>query len=206
MKMKKVFYTKTFWERYFWKLQDEFSYEFLEDNPLCFRLTAHDTLLLDPGEDLSYISLGYQYKNEEEIEIAWDDEAHFHPFVMRFNELLAIVDQIAAVHQIDTWIPALLLRRFVGIESFAEFQTVSAWEFEIRKKSGLFTDDEIQEWLEESKHMDEAYWNDCYRKWSYREPYGWVFEGEDAYSLRNSANGSFPFQEWNRMLAELGCL
>lgn len=204
--MKKVFYTKTFWERYFWKLQDEFSYEFLEDNPLRFRLTAQDTLLLDPGEDLSYISLSYQYKNEEEIEIAWDDEAHFHPFVMRFNELLAIVDQIAAAHQIETWIPALLLRRFVGIESFAEFQTVSAWEFDIRKTSGLFTDDELQEWLEESKHIDEAYWNDCYRKWSYREPYGWVFEGEDAYSLRNSANGSFPFQEWKRMLAELGCL
>lgn len=205
MIMKNVFYSKTFWERYFWKLQDEFSYEFHEDDPLRFQLTAQDTLLLDPGEDLSYISLGYQYKGEEEIEIAWDDEAYFHPFVMRFNEFLAIVDQIAAVNQIEAWIPALLLRRFVGIESYSEFQKVSAWEFDKRKISGLFTEDELQEWLEESKHLDEAYWNDISRKWSYQEPYGWVLEGEDAYSLRNSANRSFPFQKWNRMLAELGC-
>lgn len=206
MKMNKALYTKTFWERYFWELQDEFSYEFLEDNPIRFRLTAQDTLLLDPGEDLSYISLGYRYKKEEEIEIAWDDEAHFHPYVLRFNELLAIVERIAAVHQIETWIPALLLRRFVAIESLAEFQTVSAWEFGMRQASGLFTEDELQEWLEKNKHLDEAYWNGRSGKWSDQEPYGWVFEGEDAYSLRNPANDSFPFQQWNRMLAELGCL
>jgi len=204
--MNNVFYTKIFWERYFWKLHDEFSYELFEDNPLCFQLTEDDALLLDLGEDLAYISLGYQYEDEEEIEIAWDDEAYFHPFVMRFNEYLAIVDQIAAAHQVEAWIPALLLRRFVGIENYAEFQTVTAWEFDIRKTSGLFTEDELHEWLEESKQLDEAYWNDCFRKWNFQQPYGWVFEGEDAYSLRNSENHSFPFQKWNNMLDELKCL
>lgn len=205
LKMNNVFLTKTFWERYFWKLQDEFCYEFFEDNPLRFQLTANDALLLDPGEDLAYISLGYQYKDEEGIEIAWDDEAYFHPFVMRFNEFLAIVDQIAAVHHIEAWIPALLLRRFVGIESFAEYHKVSAWELDMRKTSGLFTEDELDEWLEESKHLDEAYWHEFNKEWKFQEPYGWVFEGEDANSLRNSVNSSFPFQKWNRMLAELGC-
>ncbi|MFD0715356.1 hypothetical protein [Paenibacillus sp. GCM10027626] len=206
MIQKKLFYSKKFWDRYFWDLHDEFSYEILEDNPIRFHLTENDTLLLDPGEDLAYISLGFQYKGEEELEIAWDDEAHFHPFVLRFNEFQTIVDKIAAVHEVEAWIPALLLRRFVGIESFAELQTISAWELGMRKTSGLFTEDELHTWFEKSKHVDEKFWNNCDNKWNYQEPFGWVFEGNDAYSLRNSANSYFPFQQWNRMLAELGCL
>ncbi|WP_229106713.1 hypothetical protein [Paenibacillus sp. 1001270B_150601_E10] len=204
--MKNVFYTKTFWERYFWKLQDEFTYDTFEDNPIHFQLTAQDALLLDPGEDFAYISLGYQHKDEEEIEIAWDDEAHFHPFVMRCHEYQAIVNQISAEHQLEAWIPALLLRRFVGVGDFAEFQMIMAWELDMRKASGLFTEAEMQDWLEESKQWDEDYWNGCNATWKYQERYGWVYEGEDAYSLRNSANPSFPFLKWNRMLAELGCL
>lgn len=76
----------------------------------------------------------------------------------------------------------------------------------MRQASGLFTEDELQEWLEKSKPLDEAYWNGRSGKWSDQETYGWVFVGENAYSLRNPANDSFPFQQWNRMLAELGCL
>lgn len=205
MIQKKLFSSKKFWDRYFWNLHDEFSYGILEDNPIRFHLTEYDTLLLDPGEDLAYISLAYQYKTENELEIAWDDEAHFHPFVLRFTELQAIVDKIAAVHNVEKWVPALLLRRFVGIESFAELQTISAWELEMRKTSGLFTEDELHAWFEKSKQDHENFWNDCDRKWSYQEPTGWGFEGNDAYSLRNANNSHFPFQQWNRMLAELGC-
>lgn len=203
---KQLYYSKKFWDRYFWDLYDEFSYEILEDNPIRFHLTENDTLLLDPGEDFAYISLGFQHKDEDELEIAWDDEAHFHPFVLRFNEFQTIVDKIAAVHEVEVWIPALLLRRFVGIESFAELQTISAWEFGIRRTSGLFTEDELHAWLEKSKHDDGTFWNNCDRKWNYQESFGWVFEGNDAYSLRNPANNYFPFQQWNRMLADLGCL
>jgi len=201
----KIFYSKIFWDRYFWNLHDDFSYEFLEDNPIRFQLTENDTLLLDPGEDFAYISLSYQYKDEDELEIAWDDEGHFHPFVMRFNEYQTIIDRITALHKVEKWIPALLLRRFVGIESFAELQRISAWEIDLRKTSGLFTEDELHTLIEKSKHDVDNFWNKCDRKWNYKEPFGWVFEGDDAYSLRNSANSLFPFQRWNRMLVEIGC-
>ena len=205
MIQKELFSSKKFWDRYFWNLHDEFSYEILGDNPFRFHLTENHTLLLDPGEDLAYISLSFQYKAEDELEIAWDDEAHFHPFVLRFHEFQVMVDKIAAVDDLEKWIPALLLRRFVGIESFAELQTISAWELEMRKASGLFTEDELHAWFEKSKQDHENFWDNCDRKWSYQEPFGWVFEGNDAYSLRSSANSHFPFEQWNRMLAELGC-
>ncbi|MFF2890162.1 hypothetical protein [Paenibacillus sp. NPDC057967] len=199
-----LLYSRTFWDRYFWQLQDDFSYEMLEDNPIHFQLTEEHVLLLDPGDDFSYISLSFQYEDEEEIEIAWDDEAHFHPNVLRWSEYKAIVTRIAEAHEIDSWIPALLLRRFVGIQSMDELQAVSAWELEMRKASGLYAEAELKEWFEQSIVQAEEDWVNIDRRWVYREPLGWVVEGEDAYSLRNSDNTPFPFPQWNQMLTDLG--
>ncbi|MFF2481408.1 hypothetical protein [Paenibacillus sp. NPDC058071] len=201
MHHQELFYSKTFWERYYWQVQDDFAYEMFDDHPIRFQLTEHDALLLDPGEDFAYISLIYQHKDEDELEIAWDDEAHFHPFVFRFSEYQTIVYQIAEKNNIEVWIAALLLRRFVGSDNAAEQQAIDEYEMDMRKKSGLFTEDEWNERFEERVLFDEV----LDRKWAYRLPYGWVLEGEDAYSLRSPANDGFPFQQWNRLLTELGC-
>lgn len=198
-----LFYSRTFWDRYNWQLQDDFSYEMLEDNPIHFQLTDDHALLLDPGDDFAYISLSFQYEEEEEIEIAWDDEAQFHPNVLRWNEHKTIVGRIAEVHGLEPWIPALLLRRFVSLQSMDELQEISAWELEMRRASGLYTESELQEWLEESRAKAEEDADRIDRTWICREPFGWIVEGEDAYSLRHSDNTTFPFQQWKLMMAEL---
>ncbi|RJX40497.1 hypothetical protein D3P09_00275 [Paenibacillus pinisoli] len=205
MMPKELFYSRTFWDRYHWGLQDDFSYEMLEDNPIHFQLTDDHALLLDPGDDFAYISLSFQDEAEEEIEIAWDDEAQFHPNVLRWSEYKTIVGRIAEEHELESWIPALLLRRFVSLQSMDELQDISAWELEMRRASGLYTESELREWFEESMAKAEEEWESIDRTWVCREPFGWIVEGDDAYSLRQSDNTAFPFQQWNLMLAELGC-
>jgi hypothetical protein len=192
--------SRIFWDRYEWRLEDDFSYECLKDQPIRMDVTDHIALLLDPGDDFCYVSLALQERNNEDIEIAWDDQAHFHPFVLRFEEWKLISAHLAQKYETEIWIPSLLLRRFVGVESCTNYDSVFAWELHMRRISGLFTEEELQCWPRQKEFEDPKFWESYDRKWVHKEPYGWVFEGSTAYSLRQSKSPSFPFEAWNTMM------
>lgn len=195
--------SRIFWDRYEWPLEDDFSYECLDGQPIRMDVTEDIALLLDPGDDFCYISLALQENDDEDIEIAWDDQAHFHPFVLRSQEWKRLATHLAKKNDTEIWIPALLLRRFVGVESYNDYVSVLAWELDMRRVSGLFTEEELQSWPKLMEFEDPKFWENYDRKWFLKEPYGWVFEGSTAYSLRQSENPSFPFEAWNRMMDTL---
>ncbi len=185
-----------FWKAYFWIIEEEKEYPELKE-PLFLPVSNEYYLVLDM-EDFGYISLSLRGSNKEEAEIAWDDEGHFHPYVLRMEEWLKLTKQIAANLCTGQWIPALLLCRFVGLE-----QVVSEKEeflFLIRKfsiESGLFGD-ESETWF-----LDSEFYNrlseDMDAKWENRNN-RWYYVGEDAYSLRNPDNDGFPFSQWEELL------
>lgn len=194
--------SKAFWARYEWRLQDDFSYPDLEDEPIRMKVTEEASLLVETGDDFSYISLLFEEKGQEELEIAWDDEGHFHPFVLRIEEWNALSKRIAANYGTEVWIPGLLLQRFVGFTSRSELEAIMEQGKALRKQSGLYTEAEIDNWPQHPVQTHEGFWESVDRKWRLQEPYGWVFEGEDAYSLRIADNPDFPYEVWNRMIAE----
>jgi len=83
---KKLANSKKFWARYEWRLQDEFAYSALEDHPIKMKITEEAALLIDTGDDFPYLSLLFAENEEAPLEIAWDDEAYCHPFVLRMEE------------------------------------------------------------------------------------------------------------------------
>lgn len=203
---KKLATAKIFWDRYEWRLQDDFSYRSLEDRPIRMKVTQDASLLLDTGDDFSYISLGFEEKGKEEVEIAWDDEGHPHPYVMRMDEWKLLSRRIAAQHKTDIWIPALLLMRFVGFSTRTELEAIVEQGSAMRRLSGLYTEEELQGLTTHELLQDLGYWSAMDRQWQFQEPYGWTLSGEDAYSLRGGGadNPGFPFDAWNRMIASVG--
>ncbi|MFF2089853.1 hypothetical protein [Paenibacillus sp. NPDC058174] len=200
---KKLANSKKFWARYEWRLQDDFTYSALEDHPIKMNITEEAALLIDTGDDFSYLSLLFEEKGKELLEIAWDDEAYFHPFVLRMEEWELLSRHIAAQHNTEQWIPALLLQRFVGYSSLSELKAVIRLGMEMRQQSGLYTPTELENWPEHPMLKDETLLNSIDRKWLLEAPYGWILEGKDSYSLRNADNPDFPYNAWNRMIAGL---
>lgn len=199
-----LMHDKTFWARYEWRLQDDFAYPELEEEPVRLPVTDQAGLVIETGDDFSYISLLLEEEDEDLIEIAWDDEAHFHPFVLRMDEWQRLSQQSAARAGMPEWIPALLLQRFTGYDSPAELKTIVRQGMEMRRQSGLYSADELAAWPAHPLLDNPSLWDRLDRRWSEQPPYGWVCEGEDAYSLRAVGNPDFPFDAWNRMLASLG--
>ncbi|WP_340024642.1 hypothetical protein MHI24_05885 [Paenibacillus sp. FSL K6-1096] len=194
---------KTFWARYDWRLQDDFAYPELEEEPISLPVTDEVSLVLETGDDFSYISLLLEDGEGELTEIAWDDEAHFHPFVLRLDEWQRLSQQTAARTGVPEWIPALLLQRFVGYDSPAELEAIVRQGMEMRQLSGLYSADELAAWPAHPLLAEPYLWDRLDRHWREQPPYGWVCEGEDAYSLRSAGNPDFPFGAWNRILGNL---
>ena len=194
---------ETFWARYEWRLQDDFAYPELEEEPIRLPVTDEASLVLETGDDFGYISLLLEDEDGELIEIAWDDEAHFHPFVLRMDEWERLTRETAARAGVPEWIPVLLLQRFVGYDTPAELEAIVRRGMEMRRLSGLYSADELAAWPMHPLLADPPLWDRLDRRWREQPPYGWVCEGEDAYSLRSPDNPDFPFGAWNRMLAAL---
>ncbi len=195
--------SKLFWDRYEWRLQDEFAYPALEAQPIKMKITKDIALLIETGDDFSYLSLLFEEKGKEIVEIAWDDEAYGHPFALRIEEWGLLSLYLAARHYTEVWIPGLLLERFVGYSSRSELEEILKQGLEMRQLSGLYTPKELEDWSKHPMLKAETHWESVDRKWQLQEPYGWVLEGQDAYSLRNVDNPVFPYEAWNRMIATL---
>src|SRR5579862_3894297 len=106
---------RRFWTDFFWQTepQDD-GYPELESCTVELPVAEGYllSLSLDPG--LSYFSLRFASPGQEAVEIAWDDTAHWHPHVLRWQELELICRTVALQ---DAELPhpgilLLLLHRF----------------------------------------------------------------------------------------------
>lgn len=192
-----ILHTKTFWQRYNWLLFDYFNYAELE-TPLFFPMPGGYGLSLDLGGDFNYISLGFLV-NGQETELAWDDEAHFHPYVLRYGEYRRLVERTAQAMRLPEWLLALLFNRFVGLDKNDDLTKVLAWDATQWQASALFSQTELDALLSKT-----VFWQRSAlapeHLWQEIDDRGWCYTGADAYSLRSADNPDFPFADFNAML------
>src|SRR4051812_12948402 len=106
-----------FWRQFFFEMWDE-EFPELEGCRLEFPVGEGSALTLDLDTSLSYFGLGLRHPGAAApSEIAWDDQAHWHPHVLRWEEL----DLVCRVVALDDptlphpGLPLALLHRFTPI-------------------------------------------------------------------------------------------
>jgi hypothetical protein len=142
--------------------------------------TAYDTdltLILPDG-----ITNPSNSENPNELDIGWDDRAHWHPDVFRWEELEAIMQCLEKTQKeqlgFDLKFVPLLLRKFTpATKANAEFVFEQTRRY--FRETGLFSENEIEELVEMRDYFPEDF------SWVYDEERGWIAKGEDGYSLRH---------------------
>ena len=151
------------------------------------------------------IDLGFAHPGGTS-ELGWDDQAHFHPHVLRWDELELISRASAKLDPRlqHPGITILLLSRFSPICGSDDIEHIrpivrAAW-----RTLGILNDDQIESEL--SRY-------DCRLGgfvWKLSEPLGWTIHqseedflrsGIDLYTTRCAENPSFAFEQWNQLIA-----
>jgi hypothetical protein len=139
------------------------------------------------------------------IEVAWDDQAHWHPHVFRWTELDALCRRIAArsAEYPHPGIPLLLLYRFAPLTSESEYRAYRPFLEEGWATLALFTADEIAGFIDRVDYRGQGV------EWSHTIGLGWTVDQIDPsaernlYSLRARGNAEFPFELWNTLMSEI---
>ncbi|MEI7024404.1 hypothetical protein [Paenibacillus sp. y28] len=136
----------------------------------------------------------------EALELGWDDQAHFHPYVFRWEELEIICRYLGKRPEfiVNPVVPLLLLYRFAPVTAADDEARIrqllkAAWS-----SLGLFTDSEIETIIGKTvpKRGD--------LHWAPHAEFGWVLEGEAAYSLRWAEHDRFPFAQLQELVRGAG--
>jgi hypothetical protein len=142
-------------------------------------------------------------------EMGWWDDARWHPFTLRWPELLALhsfwLDQ--ADFGLDPGAAFLLLAIFVGhgVDERDSFPNRKDVIREHYKRFQLFSDSELTALVDKTLALPTE---DDYH-WKRDEELGWLFSGEyPCYSIRNrehsdGSEGRFPFSEWSSIVDRL---
>lgn len=202
-----LFLRKEFWTDYFW-LTDPWGERVYPElrEPIRLPFTEKSGFQLELDEDclFDYISLClYHPEWKEPIEIGFDDQAHCHPYVFRWEELKRISHFLATHFPHCPEVPFLLLYRFAVItkeedQDKAQKEVEAAW-----RSLGLFSDQEIEPFLEWAKDRWKAQQEDVF--WVQHPEYGWVLDGAEfgVYSFRIAENKEFPFEVFNQLIQNL---
>jgi hypothetical protein len=207
--LKPLLTKRRFWTDFLWETeayavgQNEPRYPELKDCKVEFPIVDGFGLTLSLNEHLTYFCLDFTGPQRRPVNIAWDDQAHWHPHVLRWAELETI-SRVLAIRDDELvhpgWI-VLLLHRFApicegdGVAAIAS-TLEAAW-----KRVGVFSNHEITSFIERIDATDAGF------RWRRVEGAGWCIEQEDRtasarglYSLRCADNDAFPFREWDRMM------
>jgi hypothetical protein len=195
-----------FWRDFFWltddsaeSYSDDPPYPELEDFTLPLPVADGFGLSLAFDSSLITFSLGFVAPREDPVIIAWDDQAHWHPHVLRWWELETIcraiaLDDGALSH--PGWV-VLLLHRFAPICMGDDVEAITATLESAWRQVGGFSDNEITAFIEPNDARDARF---CWRE---IDSLGWVIEQEDElrtykglYTLRSEGNEEFPFAAW----------
>jgi hypothetical protein len=144
------------------------------------------------------------------LDLGWWDEARWHPFALRWQELEKMVAYWRNRPEdcpcgVD--VSLLLLARFVGNGISEKPQVPERKErvAEAYRALALFSHAEVENLVRHSLHFDETEDYD----WYLDPELGWLFVGAyPCYSLRNrdhvgSQEREFPFSEWNNFIESL---
>lgn len=159
---------RRFWTDFFWNTEaEEEYYSALEETVhLDFPVTSDHAcpyISLEFTNDLSSLSLDLKIGSESH-QLGWDDQAHWHPHVLRWDELDLICRAIARREPElpHPGLPLLLLHRFAPIcgerggedddADFASSLLDAAW-----RRLGLFSDREIQQLIERYDARDAGF-------------------------------------------------
>jgi hypothetical protein len=205
---KRRFWTDCLWETEAYSVgQKEPRYPELKDCKVQLPIADGFSLTLSLDEHLSYFSLDFIAPQREPVNVAWDDQAHWHPHVLRWAELETISRVLAQrdhelVH--PGWV-VLLLHRFAPICEGDDVPAIAAILEAAWKRLGVFSNHEITTFIERIDASDAGF------RWRRVEGVGWCIEQEDRtasarglYSLRCADNATFPFHDWHRMIEAAG--
>jgi hypothetical protein len=205
---------KHFWTDYLFVLEGDSSQEYpeLDRCRIQFEISTQYGLVLQIDERLSEATLFLKHPDARKpVQIAWDDQAHWHPHVLRWDELESICRGLAMrePYFAHPGLPLLLLNRFapvtVGDDATTIFQVLEqAW-----RSLNLFDNDEM---IKLARRFD---FRCAGFIWRADERYGWIIQQDhglrqetgylhnaDLYTLRHPDNQDFPFEHLNRLVDE----
>lgn len=161
-------------------------------------------LIIDYGTSAATLLLREAAEEAVPIEVAWDDQAHWHPHVLRWAELDAICRRIAARSSPypHPGLPLLLLYRFAPLVSDAEYRRYVPLLEHAWGELGLFGPGDT------AIFIDRVDFRGQFVEWQHNESVGWFVEQtaraeRDLYSLRILGNSEFPFVPWKSLMSEL---
>lgn len=170
-----------------------------------FHIGDGTTLVLDLSLEFWHLNLALETPDGSSSELGWWDEARWHPFALRWEEVQALVR--VAGHELGDDVALCLLAPFVGTDTSAPDQLEQVRNSVKGALDRLGIDEQTATRLAESAVRPVA--GEEYQ-WTRHPELGWVFGGEyPCYSLRNQAHaggaeGQFPFAAMAKLRHELG--
>ena len=160
--------------------------------------------------DWYHIDLSLTDSNSDSpAQMGWWDEARWHPFAIRWDELLALDQYWRKCPALDHHSSAafLLVAVFVGhgVDEKKSYEDRKNVIHNHYSRLNLYSDAECLELTEKTLILPTE---DDYN-WTQDNQLGWVFGGEyPCYSLRNSEHsggeeGAFPFVDWRGIVDRL---
>lgn len=195
-----------FWRAYFFQNEVPTSALDRETYRVEFPLTRGMGIALDLSSCLSYHSLNIIHPAlQSSVEIAWDDQAHWHPHVLRWEEL-ELIARCAALQDEDFRHPGLthvFLHRFAPVCLGDDVAGIFPMLEAAMRTVDVLDDELIEDRLEsvdarqgefEWKEMDDEGW------WLFQNELAQDRSGIMAYTLRHRDNSEFPFAVWNDLI------
>jgi hypothetical protein len=206
-----------FWTDFFWDTEPDYDWQDDEASPYPQLKHCHIelyvsrqyrlTLALD--EDLSYFSLQLRHSgNKKPVEIAWDDQAHWHPHVLKWEEL-DLIGRWMALNDSQLphpGLPLVLLHRFAPLCEGDDVEIVHPLLEAAYRSLGVFKNRQIENYLHKFDRREAGF------NWQCGPRQRWYLQqNEDApeasavelYTLRHSRARSFPFAAWDGLIQEV---
>jgi hypothetical protein len=195
-----ILHRRDFWLGNFFKADPPEPFPELAGSPIACALPGNYELRLSINADSLNPTVSLAHPSlSATVELGWDDQAHWHPDLFRWEELDAVCRCVAADEPElphPGW-PLLLLYRFapatpdddaIGIASTIR----RAWE-----SAAVLEPSEYEPLIAAYDRRDRDY------EWLYSRRRGWSLEGEDVYSLRTMDNSEFPYRLFGDMMVRV---
>ena len=191
--------------------KQDFEIKDTESVRFSFDCGSNYSILLDLTFDKYELYKNIYLKNKNtEYLLGWWDQAHWHPYFLRYKELELLTNYWQKnTSKWDIAIPFLLLSDFVGITEAHEGEILRKNERVLFEQLGAYND-EFKAIIYPDGKQREEYLKEGKYEWKKDSELGWLFTSPEypCYSLRNKEHiksncGSFPFEHWNNMNNEI---
>jgi hypothetical protein len=197
---------REFWTNAYWLTYPDDEAEDLAKRTIRFEVTDCHALVLGLDDGFYFFSLGLSVDGADPIDLGWDDQAHWHPHVLRWRELDAIGGAVARRDPslVHPGVPLLLLMRFAPITDevdggIAHHLIGRAWD-----RLGLFSRREREAFFDRIDARGAGFtWRRTELGHVIEQDEGDRFRRRALYSLRAPGSEEFPLEELEAMLASI---